>query len=251
MASKALVGNKYGPQLAEYLSTGGYGRSYELAASLTRQHIADAVKSLAQPESVTYQTFETLMTLEWSPLCDHLDLLVDGDVFPLCIKLLRQLQFQKIPILDRAYGFMCLQFLALVVDIGKIAQVNRLDQFLENALKLSAGRSIRSYLNNYTRELEGEWIFSHPKGRDGLVSLLGWQKDATGHRFCLSRIGGCRFDDAMFLLEQLWDDRKRFLHAAKLTSRVFPGWAGLLLVIWNSAVQTHGYAHDPKSETSR
>ncbi|CAE6431659.1 unnamed protein product, partial [Rhizoctonia solani] len=252
ITSKALVGKKYGPQLTEYLSTREYGRPCELAASLTRQHIANAIKSLAQSESVTYQTFETLMALEWSPLCDHLDLLLDNsEVFPLCIKLLRQLHSQKISILGRAYGFMCLQFLALVVDIGKIAQVNRLDQFLEDVSKLPAGRSIGSYLNNYTRELEGEWLFSHPQGRSGLVLLLGWQQDRTGHRFCLPRIGGCRFDDTMFLLEQLWDDRKGFLCAAQLASRVFPGWGGLLLVIWNSAVQTHGFAHEPKSETPR
>ncbi|KAG8683261.1 hypothetical protein FRC11_013777 [Ceratobasidium sp. 423] len=251
-ASGALAGDKYGPKLAEYLSTGGYNRPYELAASLTRQHIADAVKSLAQPEHVNYQTFETLMALEWSPLCDHIDLLLDNSgVFPLCIKLLRQLRSNKITILDRAYGFMCLQFLALLVDVGKIAQADRLDNFLEDASQLPAGRSISSYLNNHTRELEGEWLFSHPDGRDGLFWLLGWEQDRSGQRFCLAKIGGCRFDDAMFLLEQIWDDRKSFSYAAQLVSRVFPGWGGLLLVIWNSAVQTHGYAHEPKFETPR
>ncbi|CUA72791.1 Bifunctional P-450/NADPH-P450 reductase [Rhizoctonia solani] len=249
---KALVDNKYGPELAEYLSKGGYGHPYELAGSLTRQHIIDAVHSLAQPERVTYQTFETLMALEWSPLCDHLDLLLDNSgVFPLCIKLLRELDSKRISVFDRAYGFMCLQLLALAVDIGKMAQVDRLDKFLEEVSQLSEGRSISPYLNNYTRELEGEWLFGHPEGPDGLADLLGWEKDQAGHRFCLPRIGGCRFEDAMFLLEQIWDDRKTFLLAAQLASRVFPGWGGLLLVIWNSAVQTHGYAHDLKSETSR
>ncbi|CAE6524064.1 unnamed protein product [Rhizoctonia solani] len=229
-ASEALAGNKYGPQLAEDLSKGGCSRPYELAVSLTRQHISDAVGSLSQPDHVTYQTFETLMALEWSPLCDHIDLLLDGNgVFPLCIELLRQLRSKKIPILDRAFGFMCIQFLALVVDIGKIAQVNHLDKLLEDVSNLPAGRSISSYLNNYTRELEGEWLFDHPRRRDGLLLLLGWQKDRTGHRLCLPRIGGCRFDDSMFLLEQLWDDRKGFLSAAQFSSRMFPGWAGCFL----------------------
>jgi hypothetical protein len=89
------ISDKYGPKLAVYLNEGGFNRPRDLATSLTGIHIADALKSLAEPERVTFRTFETLMALEWSPVCDHVDLLVgdDSKVFPLCFNLLKLLCF--------------------------------------------------------------------------------------------------------------------------------------------------------------
>ncbi|CAE6512525.1 unnamed protein product [Rhizoctonia solani] len=256
ITTKTFGKNKYGPKLATYLTGEGYNRPRLLAPSLTRLHIADAVKSLADPKKVTYQTFETLMALEWSPACDHIDLVLDDsevDVFPLCIKLLRVLRSEKRTVLEHAYGFMCLQFLAMAVDIAKIAQVDRIDDFQEDVAKLPSDRSIRLLLNNYLRELEGEALFEHATPIPAqIVWLLGWYRDLeTGERTCLPKIGGCGFLDVMFLLEQLWYDRKAFMHAAQAASSIFPGWGGLIYMMWNSAVQTHGFSDDPGYETSR
>ncbi|CAE6427491.1 unnamed protein product [Rhizoctonia solani] len=241
-----LTDGKYGPELADYLNEQGYNRPRELAPSLTRVHIADAVKSLADPEHVTYQTFETLMALEWNPVCNHMDLILsDSRVYPLCIKLLRLICAEDIGILDNAYGFMCLQFIALAMDVAKIAQGDRFPAFQEEISKLSPGHSIRLILNNYSRELEGEGIWYDIGNVDNFVRYLGWDWGEDNFRICLPQIGGCGFLDAVFLLKHLWVERAAFLEAALVASGIFPGWGGLLYVIWNAVLENLGWQDNP------
>ncbi|CAE6519737.1 unnamed protein product [Rhizoctonia solani] len=148
------------------------------------------------------------MALEWSPVCNHMELILgDSRVYPLCINLVRSVDAQDRDILENAYGFMCLQFITLAMDIAKIAQNDRLLAFQEEISQLAPGHSIRSIMNNYSRELEGEGIWT-----------------------CLPQIGGCGFKDTTFLLEQLWTKRELFLEAAQVAASIFPGWGGLFIL---------------------
>ncbi|CEL63957.1 hypothetical protein RSOLAG1IB_10940 [Rhizoctonia solani AG-1 IB] len=237
------ISDKYGPKLAVYLNEGGFNRPRDLATSLTGIHIADALKSLAEPERVTFRTFETLMALEWSPVCDHADLLVgdDSKVFPLCFNLLKLLCFHdKKKILEYAYGFMCLQFVAFTVEIGKIAQGGRLLTFQEEIAQLLPDHSIRYILNNYARELEGEGIWNNLGNADKFVGFLGWDWGRDGYRACLPQIGGCLLTQTMPILRQLYIERKSFLSIARQAAGMFPGWGGLLYVLWNTVFENHG-----------
>ncbi|CAE6451128.1 unnamed protein product [Rhizoctonia solani] len=238
--------DKYGPTLTVYLNEAGYKRSRELAPSLTEAHIVDAVKSLAEPERVTFQTFETLMALEWSPLCAHIYLILDDHgVYPLCIKLLRSIYAEERDILENAYGFMCLQFITLSMDVAKIAQNGRLATFQEEVSQLSPGHSIRAIMNNYARELEGEGIWYDMGNVDNFVRYLGWDWGEDRYRSCLPQIGGCGFRDTMFLLQQLWNERDLFLQAAQVASGIFPGWSGLVYVIWHAVFENLGRLEKP------
>ncbi|KAH7325219.1 hypothetical protein B0J17DRAFT_772565 [Rhizoctonia solani] len=55
---------------------------------------------------------------------------------------------------------------------------------------------------------------------------------------CLKEIGGFKVSDALFLIEQLWISRKEFLYASAWGAAHFPGWSGLLHMLWNTALQT-------------
>ncbi|CAE6485302.1 unnamed protein product [Rhizoctonia solani] len=244
--SRDSLDTKYGPGLSEYLGEAGYNCSRKMASTLTKVHVADAVKSLVRPECVTYQTFETLMALEWSPVCNHIGLILgDSRVYPLCIKLLRLIHDEDKAILDSAYGFMCLQFMTFALDIAKIAQNDRFGTFQEEISKLSPNRSIRSILNNYSRELEGEGIWRNLGNADKFVHYLGWDWGEDRYRSCLPQVGGCGFVDTMFLLEKLWTERNLFLEAAQVASGIFPGWGGLLYVIWHSVFENLGPDDQP------
>ncbi|CAE6451134.1 unnamed protein product [Rhizoctonia solani] len=235
------VNAKYGPRITTYFNELGYNRPRELAPSLTGVHIADAVKSLVDPERATYQTFETLMALEWSPLCDHIDLILDDHgVYPLCIKLLRSVCSENRGILENAYGFMCLQFMTLALDIAKIVQGGRFSTFQEEICQLSPGHSIRLILNNHSRVLEGERIFNETDNTNLLGCYLGCEWGEDGHWTFLPQIGGCRFLDTVFLSEQLWNERKQFIKVAQVASGIFPSWGGLLYVIWHAISENHG-----------
>ncbi|EUC58252.1 hypothetical protein RSOL_241720 [Rhizoctonia solani AG-3 Rhs1AP] len=238
--------DKYGPTLTIYLNEAGYKHPRELAPSLTVSHIADAVKSLAEPERVTFQTFETLMALEWSPLCNHMELILgDSKVYPLCIKLLRSINAEDRDTLGNAYGFMCLQFITLAMDVAKIVQNGRLTIFQEEVSKLSPGHSIRSIMNNYARELEGECIWYDIGNVDKFLGYLGWDWGEDHYRSCLPQIGGCGFKDTIFLLQQLWDERELFLQAAQVAAGIFPGWGGLVYVIWHAVFENLGSLDKP------
>ncbi|KEP47339.1 hypothetical protein V565_159340 [Rhizoctonia solani 123E] len=238
--------DKYGPTLTIYLNEAGYKHPRELAPSLTVSHIADAVKSLAEPERVTFHTFETLMALEWSPLCNHMELILgDSKVYPLCIKLLRSIYAEDRDILGNAYGFMCLQFITLAMDVAKIAQNDRLTTFQEEVSKLSPGHSVRSIMNNYARELEGEGIWYDIGNVDNFVRYLGWDWGEDRYRSCLPQIGGCGFKDTIFLLQQLGNERELFLQAAQVASGIFPGWGGLVYVIWHTVFENLGELEKP------
>ncbi|KAG8726993.1 hypothetical protein FRC11_014072, partial [Ceratobasidium sp. 423] len=49
----------------------------------------------------------------------------------------------------------------------------------------------------------------------------------------------------MFLLGQLWAERAAFLEAALVASGIFPGWGGLLYVIWNAVLENLGWHDSP------
>ncbi|CAE6458480.1 unnamed protein product [Rhizoctonia solani] len=242
-AFRTPMSNKYGPKLAVYLSEEGHNRPRDIAVSLTGIHIADALKSLAEPDCVTFETFETLMALEWSPVCGHVDSLIgdDSKVFPLCFNLLKLLCFhEKKKIFESAYGFMCLQFASFTVKIGKIAQGGRLLAFQEEIARLQPGHSIRLILNNYARELEGEGIWNNLGNVDKFVGFLGWDWGRDGYRACLPQIGGCLLTQTMPILRQLYAERKSFLNVAQQAAGMFPGWSGLLYVLWDTVFENHG-----------
>lgn len=82
------TGNKYGLKLDEFLRLERFDLSRRVPPS--REETQHAIYSLADPQQVTYETFETILSMEWSPNCDNLDLLLsDVGVFPACVELLQ------------------------------------------------------------------------------------------------------------------------------------------------------------------
>jgi hypothetical protein len=135
---------------------------------------------------------------------------------------------------------MCLQFVAFTVEIGKIAQGGRLLTFQEEIAQLLPDHSIRHILNNYARELEGEGIWNNLGNAEKFVGFLGWDWGRDGYRACLPHIGGCLLTQTMPILRQLYIERKSFLSIARQAAGMFPGWGGLLYVLWNTVFENHG-----------
>ncbi|KAG8723271.1 hypothetical protein FRC11_002509, partial [Ceratobasidium sp. 423] len=229
-------GFSYGPKLDEYLSMRKLGVGVperETEAACERKIVA-AIDSLNDPKSVNCDTFETILTMERPPECAYLHLLLsDVGVFPSCIRLLRMyckegrgVRFSKnsvhykglinylLQILDHAYGFLCLQVMALSVEVAKLNQVEQLDEVLEELTRISTHVSPSDLLNHYSRDCESnefckeEYLRPSPR-------LLGWHTDPdTRLETCLGCIGGCNIQDVLFLLDQLWPARSTFLQAS-------------------------------------
>lgn len=84
------TGNRYGPELNDFLRAKGFDLSRHAPAS--KVEIQRAIHSLSDPFGVSCETFETILTMEWTPTCAYLDLMLsesDIGIFPACIKIIR------------------------------------------------------------------------------------------------------------------------------------------------------------------
>ncbi|CAE6492860.1 unnamed protein product [Rhizoctonia solani] len=236
-------GPTYGPKLDEYLSLRklGVGISRHGTEAPSEHKIEAAIDSLNNPKSVNCDTFEIILSMERPPECAYLHLLLsDVGVFPSCIRLLRTYCKEGRGILDHAYGFLCLQVMALSVEVAKLNQVEQLDVVLEELTRISTHVSPYDLLNHYSRECESnefckeEYLRPSPR-------LLGWHTDPdTRLETCLASIGGCNIQDVLFLLDQLWPARSAFLQASECAANSFPGWCGLFYVMHGTLVKAFG-----------
>jgi hypothetical protein len=120
-----------------------------------------------------------------------------------------------------------------------LSQTEQLKSFLSEISKQPTQQSILAILQARIFQLEHKAMFGAQKR--GAVWLLGWYEDAaTGRLTCLPQIGGCTIVDAKFLIERMWSARANFLRAAKWAAITFPGWSGLLFVVWDTLVKNYG-----------
>jgi hypothetical protein len=83
--------SKYGPKLDDSLSLYrlGIGAVTHVIEGPCKHKIKATINLLQDPKSVDCGTFETMLVMEHSPLCESLNLLVSNfKVFPSCIRLL-------------------------------------------------------------------------------------------------------------------------------------------------------------------
>jgi hypothetical protein len=146
-----------------------------------------------------------------------------------------------VQLLDQAYGFLCLQVMALSVQVAMLSQTGQLKPFLSAIASqpIASSQSICPMLHAHIRHLETQAMTNSQQLP--ITWLLGWHRDTiTGRLTCLPQMGGCTIVDAKFLIERMWSARAQFLHAARWAAAIFPGWASLLHIIWNTLVQNYG-----------
>ncbi|KAF8599193.1 hypothetical protein BDV93DRAFT_511898 [Ceratobasidium sp. AG-I] len=206
---------QYGLTVKEFLVS---PRPPTMISSLSKAELVVAIKALAEPENVSPSTLETILLMKRSPLCTHLPLLLsEPGVIPSCIGLLRGYTQQH-------------EIIALSIEIGILAQTGKLNLFVAEV----------SCLPEALRGRE----------ESGMGFLLGWElREVDGRRICLPQLGGITIDDAKFLIEQLWSCRASFLQMARLVAGRTPGWARLILVLWQTVLQHSRNAGDMPSET--
>ncbi|KAF8599186.1 hypothetical protein BDV93DRAFT_592123 [Ceratobasidium sp. AG-I] len=183
------------------------------------------------------------------PYCIYLPLLLSKPgVLSSCIQLLREYTKQD-GILDYEFGYLCLQVMALSVEVGILSQTQRLEAFIADVSKLPSQHTIARTLMKYLDPMT-HTALSGKKGTD-MCFLLGWEVRASDERFvALHQLGGVTIVDARFLVEILWDSRKDFLHAVQRAAGYVPGWSRLILVIWQSFIQ-HAYGNVPEKPSQQ
>ncbi|CEL60214.1 hypothetical protein RSOLAG1IB_09452 [Rhizoctonia solani AG-1 IB] len=134
---------------------------------------------------------------------------------------------------EENYGFLFLHVMSLAIQMAKLAQTGRTGGFLEKMENLTTNDSIRHTLTHYIRTVEDDTT----QLRRSFWPLEWRQGPIPGQKVCLKEIGGCTVSDALFLIEQLWESRKEFLYASAWGAAHFPGWSGLLHMLWNISLQ--------------
>ncbi|CAE6511735.1 unnamed protein product [Rhizoctonia solani] len=235
--------DRYGPIVEEYLNPNTHACKVQSALP-SRQDILDAITLLSEPDEVTYQTFETILALEWSPACINLDLLASDAAqtsLPACFRLIKSYcEGGNRRMLDHAYGFQCLRVISLFVQFAIISQAENLNLlFTSNALR-SKGESITPEFNDFTCnimiQLISERINSRRSTGKYKLETLGWSIDpSTGDGTCLAKLGGLAADEINDLFEKLWGSRDQLLYVAtQTTTALFPGLGGLLCWMWSA-----------------
>lgn len=231
--------SEVGMRLDEYLCSKAFDLSERAPPS--RDEIRQAIHSLADYKYVSCTTFETILAMEHTSASIHLKLLLsDIGVFPSCVKLLRvHCHVKRRGLLDDAYGFLCLQVIALSIQVAVLAQTNQLQSFLSTISQQPPTQSIYPKLRSHVRQLERQAMFG-PNKRS-INWLLGWHQDeTTGQLVCLPQMGGCTIIEAKFLVERMWSARAEFLRAAEWAAIIFPGWGSFLHTLWNVIMQNYG-----------
>ncbi|KAH7325202.1 hypothetical protein B0J17DRAFT_682634 [Rhizoctonia solani] len=235
----------FGPRLDEYLILRRKRASWGRTPS--KDEIRQAIASLAEPQSVSYTTFEIILALERTPLYTHLSLLLTGaHVLPSCIWLLKQHCNDQIRLFDYAYGYLCFQVMNLSIEVAKLAQVNSLPKFVQSVDRSSRGtrdKIIAEDLAVYVRKWESREFVPHGELLLPATKLLGWHiNSSTGLATALSRIGGFTILDAVFLMVEIWKDRGKFLKCLRSAVQLqdYAGWCGILHLMHNTLVRMHG-----------
>ncbi|KAH7337783.1 hypothetical protein B0J17DRAFT_664245 [Rhizoctonia solani] len=248
----------YGPTLEEYLNPSAPACQLQLTARRrypSRRDILDAILLLSEPDKVTYQTFETILALEFNPVCTNLDLLV-SDVaqasLPACFQLIEKYREEiNERILDHAYGLLCLRVTSLLVQFAIIYQSDNLNTLFASNSLLPQGQSIASDFNDFTSGLMFHMVTQQLRNRElaHKFEAFGWFTDPlTGERQCLPILGGCTVSTIYSLLAILWDSRDQLLYVASQTKALFPGLGGLLCWMWSGIVQQADHEETPASE---
>ncbi|CAE6502550.1 unnamed protein product, partial [Rhizoctonia solani] len=249
----------YGPRLDAYLTSrrAGVGASRYQVHAPSESEIRYAIRTLDDPENASCATFEAILAMERSPQCSFLHLLIESDidVFPACMRLLRSYCSSGRPLFEYAYGYLCLQVISLAVDVAKLALVDELWVVEQGTVQVAQHWDPPVLVNNYSRKWEGREFCNDEEYLRPANKLLGWYTDSTSRlETCLPNIGGCTLEDVGFIIQQLWIDRKKFLHVAKMSSGLFPWWCGLFHVMHNTLVKSWGTSIDKlgtPAETSR
>ncbi|CAE7139950.1 unnamed protein product [Rhizoctonia solani] len=245
MLSNPLL-DRYGPTLEEYLNPNTHGYELQLVTRRvlpSRQDILDAIALLSEPEEVTYQTFETILALEWSPACNNLDILVSGAAqtsLPACFLLItKYCEEGNHRVLDHAYGLLCFRVISLFVQFSIISRSDKLNLlFASNSLQ-PRGRSIAPEFNEFTCNVVSGLVSQSLRNRrfTGIFELgaFGWSVDpSTGSESCFPKLGGCPVDEVHNLFLLLWESRDKLLYVASRTAPLFPGLGGLICWVWSA-----------------
>ncbi|CAE6531037.1 unnamed protein product [Rhizoctonia solani] len=239
---------KFGPKLDFYLATCRERAPLDHAPD--KEEIIRAIASLADPLSVSYTTFETILALERSPLCAHASILLTGShILPSCIQLLRQYCSGRTQLFDYAYGYLCFQLMNLSIEVAKLAQVNALPKFLHILKSSSRGtrdKAITEELAVHVREWEAKEFTPGGQFLLPASNLLGWGIDPpTRMPTALPGIGGFTILDTVFLMEKIWESRGKFLRCLRSALRLqnYAGWCGIFHLMHDTLVRMHGMSH--------
>lgn len=145
----------------------------------------------------------------------------------------------RIKLFDYAYGFLCLQVMALSVMVAILSQTSELEPFLLTLSKQPTEEPLMA-LHACVRAVEKK-AFYPPEDR-GHIWILGWYKDETGEFGCLPQMGGFTIHDATYLISKLWNVRSQFLDICRRAAAIFPAWGSFLSVIGHTFVENYGVA---------
>ncbi|KDN40809.1 hypothetical protein RSAG8_07827, partial [Rhizoctonia solani AG-8 WAC10335] len=232
--------DRYGPKLEQYLHAGYFDPAQREPP--THDEALGAIEALREDLNVTYEDFETILSMEKSPACYNLYLLLstpdDNSIglFPACVNLLRvYCNAEGNGILDHAYGFLCLRVMSLVVQLAMLAhnewkESKWFEPFYLATAGLPEGQSVHSTLDEHMEQL-CDWAKElDPKERDLTLFGVGYNSE-TRKVVCLPHSGECSIPDAEFIVEKLWSARDKFLLAARWATHLFPRMGIMLDVI--------------------
>ncbi|KAL5638700.1 hypothetical protein ACGC1H_003157 [Rhizoctonia solani] len=190
--------HRYGPKLEQYLRAGYFDLSQHEPPS--HDKTLEVIEAIRDGLNVTYEDFQTILSMEKSPACHNLYRLLSTPddtfigLFPACVNLLRvYCNAEGNGILDHAYGFLCLRVMSLVVQLSMLAYnewkgLRWFERFYLATAELPEGQFVHSTLDQHMEQLY-DWAKElDPKDRDVILFAVGYNPE-TRKVVCLSHTG--------------------------------------------------------------
>ncbi|KAG8772118.1 hypothetical protein FRC12_003240 [Ceratobasidium sp. 428] len=229
-------GNQWGITVSRYLAIEPDGRLSEQLRKLPNQSIrrspqlsvGDFIARTKRHISLPV-LLDMLPSLTQSP--QHLDKFINIGIIPACMRLMRRYALGNDKYFDRIYGLLCLDILSITLQIGMLGHYQRLAQLVEHMkTQGTTGSKIVLTIEDQTSRAIHDAL--HAEDSLGKLDLI--VTGVAGFRTCLPLCGGFTIDNALYILELLWEDRMAFLVVG--TSHLSPRYFAILFVIWRSMV---------------
>ncbi|CAE6387208.1 unnamed protein product [Rhizoctonia solani] len=137
-------------------------------------------------------------------------------------------------LLFRYHGFLCFQLLTSVILAGVIKGCNTLERVFNYIQTKSNGKAdIAYHVADLAASLLERGTMVHPQHHEQVFSSYFVASHLEGDYVLLPELGGFRREDAVWLLGELWEDRKSFLQfSGSGLSSMMHGWSVVFAAMW-------------------
>lgn len=161
-------------------------------------------------------------------LVNHIEVLENETLMPLLVGLLRDTMSSNpdVKLFNSYFGFLSINLILRTIQVGVLSRLYIFGPFL--------GLATYDTEDTVTQPLAEAVIYELKTSMslDGSGATSGTPLPLFDNGVLLPEIGGLSYEDSLFLLEAIWEDRKQFLMVMSRGSLFSLGWSALFYMIF-------------------